>query len=77
MILTEEQIKSIADKIRELKLVTPFVFFLEAHLPINTIFYNISLGLCPVFSGVKGFKTLPMLLSDRANVEKLIEELHS
>ena len=75
MILSEQEIKTIANKIKALKLETPCMFFLEAHLPISSIFHFLSLGASPILSSVKGYDTVPNFFSERENIENLISEL--
>ena len=75
MILTEQQIKKIAAKIKELKLVTPCMFLLEAHIPFSSVFHTLSIGVAPMFVVMKGYDTVPNFFSDRENIENLIKEL--
>ncbi len=77
MILKEEEIKKIATKVKALKLEAPCMFFLEAHLPLNSIFHFLSLGASPILSAVKGYNKVPHFFSERQNVENLILELQN
>ena len=77
VILPEQEIKTIANKIKALKLETPCMFFLEAHLPISSIFHFLSVGISPVLSSVKGYDTVPNFFSERQNIENLILELEN
>ena len=73
--LSDVQIKDIANKIVKLNLATPCIFLLEAHLPLSGIFHAVSLGLAPLFVSVRGYQNFSNFFAEPKNIERLIEEL--
>jgi hypothetical protein len=72
------QVEDYAKKIRELSLTTPSIFLLELHKPLANLFYNLAIFGSPLLSplfGNKRMKFIETLLSDRQNIEVLIEKL--
>ena len=77
-----ELLNKIASRIVELRLESPALFFLEAQLPLNTIFYTSTLFLSPIVGplfGIERVHKMQVILSDRSNIMKLMKliELHS
>ena len=76
----ERFIDQLAEQVVRRKLETPALMFLEMHLPItsiahtSTLFFQPLLG--PVF-GAERFHTLSQFLSERKNVDALIQRIKS
>ena len=73
--MNDEQIKTIAEKIRKLNLASPCAFLLEAHLPLSGVLHTMLLGVSPLFLIFKGSENFSNFLSERSNIERLIQEL--
>lgn len=77
-IVPETTIAHIAERIIALKLELPALLFLQLHLPLTTLAHTACLFCAPVASPLFGFervKAVEELLSERKNVERLIELL--
>lgn len=74
--LSNQEIKAIADKIAKLNLSVPCAFLLEAHIPLSGIIHNLSLAGAPFLYSFKGYQNLSNFFAERENLEKLLEELH-
>ena len=75
-IVLETTLAQIADRIIALKLELPALLFLQLHLPLTTLAHTACLLCAPIASPLFGFeriKAVEELLSDRKNIERLIE----
>lgn len=74
--LVEQQVRALADRILQLNLAEPALFFLEAHLPLTTLASNALIFLSPVATplfGAERLASLQTLLQEQKHVERLIE----
>lgn len=78
----EATLDKLARRIVSLKLDMPAMLMLEAHLPLSTVFQTMLIFFKPFivpFTGSIKVEQAEQLLSDRANLERLIAliELHA
>ena len=81
MLETASKIKleQLAAKARTLRLEAPLSFFLEAHLPLTTIFYHTGLLLEPAVTplfGTERIEVFKNIFSNREQIEYLLELLN-
>ena len=75
---SEEDLRKLATYIKELKLAQPARFLLEAHLPLQAMFLNLSLigqPLVSPFLGAERFSFLQRILADEDSFNRLLEML--
>ena len=74
--VSPEDLNRIAARVAELRLEPLAQFLVESHLPLSTLFYNLSICVEPFatpFVGNKRFQSLQALLKDRSKLEQLVE----
>ena len=72
----DKLIQNIAAKVRQTKLETPALLFLQMHLPVVSLFQTATLFFEPLltpFFGLEKIKQYENLLADRENIKHLIE----
>ena len=71
----DDSLNKLATSIVQLRLDSFAVFLIEAHLPLNTIFHNLTFCAQPfatAFGGTERFRVFQSVLADRKNVEQLM-----